>query len=94
MIGKTPSVKILKGPYHWNMSYDGRKNDDILSRHCRDSGPKKKLIPWLKNAYDEIDRLNEVLRTKDGLDFFIFLLYNIINKPSVFMNRKRTKIGR
>jgi hypothetical protein len=64
LVVKTPSVKILKGPYHWNMSYDGRKNDATLSGHCRS---KKKLIPWLENACD--DRLNEELRTKDDRKF-------------------------
>jgi len=72
------------------MSYLGRKSDKALSAIGGGKDGIKNLKMHLKNAYDEIDRLNEVLTTKDGLDFFIFLLYNFSNKP----NRKRTKIGR
>ena len=60
-------VKILRVFDDWKMSYLGRKGHLSLIRIGKDD-----LISRLENAYDEVDRLNEVLGLRNGLYIFFF----------------------
>ena len=48
------------------MSWEERKNTQTLFRYVRGNGPKDTLIPWLEDAYDEVDRLQGVIQELGG----------------------------
>ena len=56
------------------MSYLGRKSENALSAIGGGKDGIKKLKDNLKNAYDEVDRLNEEIVLQNGL-FYFFHLY-------------------
>ena len=63
------------------MVYFGRKNDNFLNANLSGKRPKEVLVPRLKNAYDEVERLLIMIEDNQGFSFFLIdLLIKIINQ--------------
>ena len=54
------------------MVYEGRKDDAFLYAQLLGRRPKATLIPLLKNAYDEVDRLRGLYSSHFFIFFFFF----------------------
>jgi len=63
------------------MSYIGRKGDKTLYAIGSKKDGLKNLIYNLKNAYDEVERLQVIIADNQGFSFFLIdLLIKIFNQ--------------